>query len=184
MLYRFIFPVSPVVAAIIRDMGGSTRPGLQLDPDHASFMQGGVSIVVSARSAGLVPDVVRACGCRVASDRRRVTVLLDSTRAGSVLEHIAANGQVAVVFSQPSTHRTIQLKGSDARRVRITGADRSLAAQHLQAWSDDMQSFGYPADFSRAVHGDAWDRLAAITFTPVAAYEQTPGPGAGQALAR
>ncbi len=159
-----------------------TGPGLQLDADHATFVQGGVSVVVSTRNAQLVPGVVRGCGCRVSRDRRRVTVLVETARCGSVLEDIAANGMIAVVFSQPSTHRTIQLKGSDARAVRPTSVDRAAAERHLQAWADDMQSIGYAPGFSHAVHGAAGPGLTAISFTPTAAFQQTPGPAAGQRL--
>ena len=118
---------------------------LQLDADHAAFIQGAVSVVVSSRNSQHVPDVVRGCGCRVSRDRRRVTVLVEAARSGLVLEDIAANGLIAVVFRQPSTHRTIQLKGSDARIPR-TGADRGIAQQHLQAWVQDLLLIGYTAD--------------------------------------
>lgn len=99
---------------MIRAMTGSTRRGMQLGAEHATFIQGAVSVVVSARDGNLVPDVLRGCGCRVTRDRRHVTVLVEPARAGAVLDHIRANGMIAVVFSQPSTHRTIQLKGSAA----------------------------------------------------------------------
>jgi hypothetical protein len=154
---------------------------LQLDADHAAFIQGAVSVVVSSRNSQHVPDVVRGCGCRVTRDRRRVTVLVEAARAGSVLDDIAANGLIAVVFSQPSTHRTIQLKGSDARVARVTGADRVIAQRHLQAWVQDLQLIGYAADFARTVRGEAPD-LIAVTFTLASAFLQTPGPAAGTRL--
>ena len=88
---------------------------------------------------------------------------------------------IAVVFSQPSTHRTIQLKGSDARVVKVTAADRAIAARHLRDWSEDLCRIGYTPEFANAVRGAA-PRLAAIAFTPSAAFQQTPGPGAGQPI--
>ena len=112
-----------------------------------------------------------------------MTVLVEAARSGSVLENIAANGLVAVVFSQPSTHRTIQLKGSDARLTRVTGADRGIAQRHLLAWVQDLQLIGYAAEFARAVRGEAPD-LAAVTFTLASAFQQTPGPAAGKRLAQ
>ncbi|MCX7052618.1 MAG: hypothetical protein NTU56_00200 [Proteobacteria bacterium] len=162
-------------------MDQSKGKALQLDADHAAFIQGAVSVVVSSRNSQHVPDVVRGCGCRVSRDRRRVTVLVEAARTGSVLDDIATNGLIAVVFSQPSTHRTIQLKGSDARITRVTGADRGIAQRHLRAWVQDLQLIGYAADFARAVRGEAPD-LVAVTFTLAAAYLQTPGPAAGQRL--
>ena len=154
-----------------------------LDEEHAAFIQGGVSVVVATRDPDSVPDVVRGCGCRVSRDRRRVTVLVEPARAGSVLDNVAASGLVAVVFSQPSTHRTIQLKGTDARVVRVTQADRTVAARHLEAWVQELTSMGYRPEFARAVRGAA-EGMAAIAFTPATAFQQTPGPGAGDRLGR
>jgi hypothetical protein len=154
---------------------------MQLATEHAAFIQGAVSVVVSARDAQLVPDVLRGCGCRVTRDRRRVTVLVEPARSGAVLDHVRANGMVAVVFSQPSTHRTLQLKGSDATVARAGRADFVTAQGHLAAWIDDMQRIGYTAAFARAVRGEPAE-IVAITFTPLAAFEQTPGPAAGQPL--
>jgi hypothetical protein len=153
-----------------------------LDDDHAAFIQGGVSVVVATRNADLVPDAVRGCGCRVSRDRRSVTVLVESLRIGSVIADIEANGLIAVVFSQPSTHRTIQLKGTDARVVRVSPRDRDLAERHLAAWVDELTAIGYRPEFARAVHGDAPDAMVALVFTPTAAFQQTPGPGAGDRL--
>ena len=139
-------------------------------------------MVIASSDGALEPDVVRGCGCRVSRDRRQVTVLVEPSRAGTLLADIAANGRVAVVFSQPSTHRTIQLKGSDASIVKVTPSDRAIAVRHLAAWKEELSSIGYTPDFAGALRGPA-EHLAAIRFTPSAAYQQTPGPGAGQRLA-
>jgi len=165
----------------MRGMTGDQGQDPPLDADHAAFIQGGVSVIVATRNAERVADVVRGCGCRVSRDRRRVTVLVEPSRAGTLLDDIAANGMIAVVFSQPSTHRTIQLKGSDARVVKVTAADRAIAARHLRDWSEDLCRIGYTPEFANAVRGAA-PRLAAIAFTPSAAFQQTPGPGAGQPI--
>jgi hypothetical protein len=155
--------------------------GIRLAPEHAAFIQGGVSVVVAARDGQLVADVLRGCGCRVSRDRRRVTVLVEPARSGAVLDHVAANGSVAVVFSQPSTHRTLQLKGTDATVARGTPTDQRTARRHLEAWVEDMGRIGYETGFVRTVRGEAAE-LAAITFTIAAAFEQTPGPAAGRRL--
>jgi hypothetical protein len=164
-------------------MTGEPGQPSPLDADHAAFIQGGVSVIVASRNAELVADVVRGCGCRVSRDRRRVTVLVEPSRAGTLLDDVVANRMVAVVFSQPSTHRTIQLKGTDARIVKVTPADRAVAARHLAAWIDELGSIGYAREFAAALRGRA-EHLAAISFTPSAAFQQTPGPGAGQRLER
>ena len=165
----------------MRAMNDGTSQGLRLDVEHAAFIQGPVSVIVASRSAELVTDIVRGCGCRVSRDRRHVTVLVEPGRASSLLEDVAANGMIAAVFSQPSTHRTIQLKATDACVVRVTAADRAAVRQHLQAWSEDLGRIGLDARFAAALHGGTGE-LVAIRFSPVAAYQQTPGPAAGQPL--
>jgi hypothetical protein len=162
-------------------MAGRTDKADGLDAAHAAFIQGPVSVIAASRNAELVTDVVRGCGCRVSRDRRQVTVLVEPGRASSLLEDVAANGMIAVVFSQPSTHQTIQLKGSDARVARVTAADRAAARRHQRAWSEDLGRIGFDPSFSAALHGGT-GQLAAIRFTPAAAFQQTPGPAAGQPL--
>lgn len=163
--------------------GGSSQPQ-RLDAEHAAFIQSGVSVIVATRDASLTPEVVRASGCRVARDRRRVTVLLDPTRADRLLADVAANGMLAVVFSQPSTHRTIQLKGSDAAAARAGHGDRALLVAQRSAWIEDLRRIGYPRDFAEALWGPLPQALAAIVFTATAAFQQTPGPSAGQPIGR
>jgi hypothetical protein len=99
-----------------------------------------------------------------------------------VIADIEANGMIAVVFSQPSTHRTIQLKGTDARVARVSPRDRDLVERHRAAWVDELTAIGYRPEFARAVHGDTPDAMVALVFTPTAAFQQTPGPGAGDKL--
>lgn len=164
--------------------GNATGAVTPLDAAHAQFVQGGVSVVIASRSSELVPDVARGCGCRVSADRRRVTVLLDALRGDRLLADIRDNGRIAVVFSRPSTHETIQLKGSDARVTRPTSRDRALAAAHRESWVGDLCRIGYTHEFAQAVWGTLPQALAAVTFTPDSAYQQTPGPAAGQPLPR
>jgi hypothetical protein len=159
-------------------------PPSPLDAAHAAFIQGGVSVVIASRDAVLVPDLLRGCGCRVSRDRRRVTVLFDRTRSDNVLDDVVANGRIAVVFSQPSTHQTIQLKGADATPVRTTAADLAIVAGHRELWVQDLCRAGYDRAFATAIWGALPQALAAVTFTPTAAFQQTPGPAAGQPLGR
>jgi hypothetical protein len=154
-----------------------------IEASHAAFIQGGVSVIVASRNADLVANAVRGCGCRVSRDRRRVVVLVDRLRTEILVADVNANGQVAVVFSQPSTHRTIQLKGTDASVVRSKPSDRALVASHREEWVDELCSLGYSRLFAEAFWGPLPEALVAISFTPSAAFQQTPGPAAGQPLA-
>lgn len=153
-----------------------------LDDDHAAFVQSGLSIVVASRSEDNVPSVARALGCRVPKDRRSVTIFLCAAQAGALLTDIRATGTVAVVFSRPSTHRTIQLKGGDARAVPLAEGDRAIVARNAELLVQDLAWLGHRQDLARAYLHCEPDELAAITFTPSAGFDQTPGPGAGKPL--
>lgn len=161
---------------------GAATPAVALDEELAAFIQSGVSVVVAGRSDARVADLIRGCGCRVSADRRRVTVLVDAERSPAAVADIAANGMIAVVFACPSSHRSIQLKGADARTVRVTAADRATMAHSLSAWVDKLTSIGFTPEFAAAVRGRTPARPVAISFTPTAGFHQTPGPDAGTRL--
>lgn len=158
-------------------------PGPLLTPAEAEFIQGGVSINVAARTADLAPLVSRALGCRVASDRRQVRVFLSRGIAASVLSCLEANGAIAVVFTLPSTHQTLKLKGTDAIVLDIEPTDLPLVDDYRRRFARDLASIGYSLEFAAAVT-PRMDDLVAVRFTPSAAFDQTPGPGAGRALER
>ena len=96
------------------------------DREHVDMVAGGVSIIVAGRDARNETTVARAVGCRMAEDGRRITVFLSAAQSGALLADVRANGCVAVVFSEPTTHRAIQLKGTDAAIVPLTAEDPHL----------------------------------------------------------
>jgi hypothetical protein len=90
---------------------------------------------------------------------------------------------VAVVFSEPSTHRTVQVKGIDAEVAPCGPDDAGLAQQYLRGFVDEISQLGFAADVAQTMlsYGDG---LMAVHFSIDAAFEQTPGPSAGEALTR
>lgn len=155
-----------------------------LDEAHTAFIQSGVSVVVAARDAHNIPTLARAIACRVAPDRRRITVFFAASQATAPVAALRATAAIAVVFSQPSTHRTIQLKGRDAAFVPIAPGDRERMAEQSELLVADLAAFGYPERVVRAFLDYAPDDVVAVAFTPAEAYAQTPGPGAGERLRR
>ena len=160
----------------------TTLPPL-IGPEPAALLARRVSIIVGSRDAALRPHVMRAVGCRVADDRRRLTVFLPRASSRWVLDDIAANGQIAVVFSEPTTHRTVQFKGVDATVAPLAPGDEAIVARYLANFTDEIAEIGFSADVAQSILGHAPGDLAAVDFTPLAGFEQTPGPTAGQALA-
>jgi hypothetical protein len=155
---------------------------LLLDPAHAAFIQSGVSIVAASRDRDNSPMLVRAVACRVSPDRQRVTVFLSRRQAGTLLADVGSSRVLAVVFSQPSTHRTIQLKSVDAVEVPLAAGDVERMAEHARLVVADLKRLGYGDEVLRAYFSYTVEDVAAVAFTPSAAFTQTPGPGAGARL--
>ena len=151
-----------------------------LDADHLDFIRGPVSIIAASAGAGGIPQLGRACGCRV--DGEKVVILLAASQSGALLGDVRANGRVAVVFSRPTSHRTLQLKGGDAAIAALAAEDPALVTRYRGCMVTELAQLGYDRDFVGALFGASLADLVAIVFTPTAAFSQTPGPGAGAPL--
>ena len=153
-----------------------------LNDKWAAFIQGGVAITVASRDSQNVPTLVRGLGCRVSGDRQRVMVLVAGSQGDPLTKAIRSTGTIAAVFTQPSTHVSLQLKGNNAVLTPAKAADVRLSKTQADGFVADTTPLGYPEDLIRAiVWSDASD-LIAITFSPMAAFLQTPGPRAGESL--
>jgi hypothetical protein len=157
-------------------------PPSPIGAEQAALMARHVSVIVGTRDARQRPHVMRAVGCRLSSDRRRVTVLMPQTSGQAVLDDLRDNGQIAVVFSEPSSNRTLQLKGHDATVAPCEPGDAALAEAYLQGFVDEIGQLGFAAEVAHTMlrHDET---LMAVHFSVAAAFEQTPGPGAGEPLA-
>lgn len=156
-------------------------PPSPIGPEQAELIGRRVSIIVGSRDAALHPHLMRALACSLSADRRQVTVLINQRSAEQVLADLRANGHIAVVFSEPSTHRTLQLKGVDAQVLACDADGEALAERHLQRFIDELAEIGLSAAVARTVLTREGG-LVALRFTVREAYDQTPGPQAGAAL--
>ena len=153
-----------------------------IDAALANLLQGGVGIGVAACDSDLTPTLARATGCRISPDRLQVTVFLSATQAAPVLRCIRENGKVAVVFSQPSTHRTVQLKASNATVGGIAPGDLDIIAAYRSAFARQVAPFGIPEFAIQTLLSFPSADIVGVSFTPDEAYDQTPGPKAGERL--
>lgn len=157
---------------------------LILNADQAAFVQGAVSICAASHGVSLRPSVGRCTGCRVLDDLQRVTLLFAREQVRRFLDDIARCRTIAVTFSRPSTHQSIQLKGWDAEETPTQPGDLALVAQHIALFADEIAPIGFSREFVRAVFDAPADQLAAVSFTVSAAFVQTPGPAAGSRIVR
>jgi hypothetical protein len=172
--------ISSIDAAADTSATSATEP--VIDAEQAAFMQSGVSVNAGSCSDELVPNIVRAVGCSVSADRRRVRILVPAEKADVFLADIRANGRIAVTFVRPSTHRSIQVKGKDAAVVPAAAGDQEVAARLCAAFIEELKPLGFLPELIRAALHDRSDDLVAVEFTAAATFLQTPGARAGQNL--
>ncbi len=159
-----------------------SQPLAQLPADLLEMMSRGVSTIVGSRDLANRPSVMRAVGCEVADGGRHITVFLSRQQGRQLLQDVAATGQLAVVFSEPASHRTVQCKGRGASIRAATPSDAAVLARYLQSMEHELQRIGLPPSLTRAMLAHRIDDLVAISFSPEQAFDQTPGPQAGAAL--
>jgi hypothetical protein len=153
-----------------------------LPPDLLAMMRRGVSVNVASRDAAMRPSLMRAVGSDVSEDGRRITVFVARSQSAQLLQDVATTDRLAVVFSEPATHRSVQLKASGVALRPAVEADRPLLDRYRASMEIEVGRVGFPPALTRAMLAWRLDDLVALTFTPQQAFEQTPGPKAGHAV--
>ena len=153
-----------------------------LPADLVAMMARGVSVIVGSRDAKLRPSIMRAVGSRVEADGRDITVYLSRPQSRQLVQDLAATGHIAVVFSVPSTHRSVQLKASRVEMRNADADDAPVLARYLASMEHEVQQVGFAPPLTRAMLAHRLEDVVAVRFTPEQAFDQTPGPKAGTKL--
>jgi hypothetical protein len=154
--------------------------GPRIDERIEEFVQGAVSILAASSDENHRPVIVRALGCRVSPDRRGIGLLIPA--ADPFVDVIRATGRIAVTFTEPSTHRTIQLKGTDASATALEPGDRLLHERYADRFVAEVCPLGFTEEMVRGILSYDPPDLVAVAFHPSAAFLQTPGPRAGDPM--
>ena len=157
-------------------------PAPVLQADFLAMVAKGVSVIVGSADHSLTPSLMRGVGSTVSADGRDVTVFVSGSQSRQLLKDIASSGRLSAVFSQPSTHLTVQLKTRRIRLREATEADRPALQRYLQSMEAELSVLGYPPVFARAMLVHRLDDLVAIEFQPDEAFNQTPGQSAGRPI--
>lgn len=150
-----------------------------ISEELAEFIQSGVSIQIGTRDARLVPDCVRLVGARVEPGRTEVTVFVPRATGSTSIANLRENGRIAVCFSRPADHRSIQLKGRIVGLDEAGPADRAVVDRYRAALVEVLGVLGLPP--RTLLRMNHWP-CAAARFEVESVYVQTPGPGAGDRL--
>jgi hypothetical protein len=147
--------------------------------DH---LAAGVTLRVGASTPEGQPELHFAHGMWALPDGR-LEVLVRSLQGAELLAAIRATGRVAVSAGRPSTTQVLHVKGLDAEVLPAYAEQADKLADCFEAWLRQIEAFGADRRQVYAVLGDlTLDKLSCVRFTPLAAWDQTPGPGAGQPI--
>ncbi|WP_247871973.1 hypothetical protein [Azospirillum sp. TSO35-2] len=158
------------------------QPGGGLGDATIAFLARRVSVSVASSDRANRPCVGRALGARASADGARLTVLVDGRANAALVAAVAETGRLAVVISEPSTHRSIQVKGDTAVVATPTADEAALPAHHTDLFVAELVGIGFTEPFVRTVCAHDPADLVALHLRPGAVFDQTPGPNAGAPL--
>jgi hypothetical protein len=154
---------------------------LSLTTDVIALFGMGVAHQIGACTPAGRPVLCRGLAATVEGSGM-VAVLLSAQSGFEVLDAIRETAWVAVNVTVPSTYQSLHLKGRDAIASPASPIHRSLLEASHRAFRDQIMPFGFSPEFTRAWYDVTDDDLRVIRFTPLGAWNQTPGPGAGNRL--
>lgn len=145
----------------------------------SDFVESGISVLVGTRDARLLPECVRVVGARVERGGAELTVFVPEATGAVTIANLRDNGRIAVCFTRPRDHRSIQLKG---QLVSIRGAnarERRLVDAYRAGLAEELGWVGLPQRVTlRMAH---WP-CHAVRLKVEQVFDQTPGPGAGDPM--
>lgn len=156
---------------------------ISLDTEQVRWiLYGGATMTIASRSAAMRPSIGQVLGCRVEAGSSRLTAFLLASRNRAVIADMRAGREVAVVLTRSSTTRSLQIKASCAAEVPMTDADRDRVKDYVEMVVREWAQDGVPAAFTRTLLVSGPGPILAFEIEMAAAFDQTPGPRAGESL--
>lgn len=165
------------------DQGISSSPrsgSFHLSDELVQFLESGVSIILAVVGLDGRAKAGRAVAVRVAAGSVRVIYPVEGN--ASITRSAQAGGAIAATFSAPMSHRTIQLKAMSSRAEPIESEDHLCVERQIDAFAEVLRTIGFAPPFVKSFCNNRSASVCVLSFLPEAAFEQTPGPGAGREL--
>ncbi len=166
--------------AAIRAWSGPLAGGI-LTPELMDFCQSGISVIVAAGDGEGAPIAGMALGCTIEPDGL-VRIILRRSVSESILRNLGPEARIAATFSQPTTHRSIQIKGVAPRVEDLSPTDDARLDEQVRSFRAELVAVGYDETFAAFYCAYEPQDMLIVAFTPVQCFVQTPGPSAGSAL--
>jgi hypothetical protein len=154
-----------------------------LGGDEIELLESGCSLTVGLVMAGGQPRAGRGWGLSIAADRRHVRLLVNAADIDGLGHALGAPiGKIAVNGADVLTLRSVQLKGPVLDVGPADETDLARMATHCDGFFDAVAVVDSIPRYlmERLVPAE----VVACTFEITEAFDQTPGPGAGQPLPR
>lgn len=153
---------------------------LVLSPELSAFLESGVSLSAASRNRRLLPSVSRVLACKVEAESGRIQLWLARSHSEQLLRDCLDCDRIALVASDPPTHRTWQIKGDNITQCELAETDAQRVRQHVHEFAKVITTLEFAPSFGYALYQHQPDELVSISFVPRELFEQTPGPRAGQ----
>lgn len=150
----------------------------RIDAALKEFLESGVAIQVGTASDAGRPHAVNAWGARVNPDGS-MSIFIEAKRASRPLANLATNPKVAVIFGDPITYRSVQLKGRWRSTAHPSADDRNWVSRHRDLFASTTSLVG---DNPNSIRNLWTDDVTRVDFEVEQAFDQTPGPEAGRPL--
>nr|WP_295836904.1 hypothetical protein [uncultured Azospirillum sp.] len=157
-----------------------------MDETVRRFLDRSLSVNVATSDRDGRPLVARAVAARVspgiAPGSQWLTVLIDGHANAVLVAAVEETGRLAVVFTEPSTHRSIQIKDECATVADPTAEEAALPGPYINGFIAELAGLGFTEAFVRAVMAFDPADLVALHLDPAEVFDQTPGPKAGERI--
>ncbi|WP_137863208.1 MULTISPECIES: hypothetical protein [unclassified Sphingomonas] len=150
--------------------------------DIAAFLEGPTMILLSTRDDAHRAFIARGSGIRLDRRNGHIHVLLCQGQWPDVGKHAVAGAPMAVTVVRPSDYRAFQIKGAIKSVALASEEERQRATAYVARMLEVMGELGVTK--AQLAHTLTDKDLVRISFLPTDLFAQTPGPGAGQRLAR
>ena len=150
-----------------------------IDDEMKAFLESEVDNFIATRNAKHEPHIGRAWGARVADSGESIEVFVDRAHSLDALADLRENGIIAISWSQPTTYKTIQLKGHCVEIGDPAPGDFAWIERHRKLFTDGLKVIGFPPEVARAMWSS---QVVRVRLLVEHAFDQTPGPRAGREL--
>jgi len=146
---------------------------------RAHIIQDTGTILVGTRDSHLMPEITRGWGPTILPDRRTIDLCISLSAAVKTLENVRDQEEIAVTFHQTVNYKTVQLKGRFLESGDLTPQDWESFERQKNILAEQAKIHGIPLKIGlRILPLDP----VRIRFAVQQAFEQTPGPHAGNRL--